>query len=143
MQRAGGRIITPLIGEQARTIQRFRPPGPRGHPPLARGRMPQRPHAPPATFREMAAHFPELPEPPTQAQPRLGAAWIRRAPFEGRPQVVVLGLQPSKPFLLLGPRQVRWRLLRQAEKEVPVSAPPDRRLTAFQEPVPGILSHRL
>src|SRR4051794_36271605 len=125
-----------MPGERPCLGQERRPRGPLGAAALAQCSL-----KPPASLQETGTYLPKARKRPGQPEGRLGL-FLKR-PRERRPQVVVLGLQPIRPNLLLRPRQLRFSLFCQGEEKRSVSSPNRLGLPALLQLLPSVLPNRL
>src|SRR5262249_10941877 len=136
LQMRDGRIVIPLLaGEAAGTVERL---GTFGRAPAAP--LQDRLEAP-APLDEMAARPPEAPERAGQAHRRPRVVLLH--PVERLAEVGVLDLEPVEPRLLIRPRQLRLRLLHQAEAVRRMPVPNDRFLPTLRQTRQTELPNRL
>src|SRR5215203_4264298 len=94
-----------------------------------------------ASFAEVAPQEPEPTEPPCQPEGDLGIGV--EPPVQGRPQVVVLGVEPVEPHHLLRTGQLGFGLLGQRQEEFGMCPPRRLRFTALRQPLQPVLPDRL
>jgi hypothetical protein len=139
-QGAGPRKVVLVVGQEPRPIERPSPHGGVHARSLRRseGEQALQPRPP------LGAVAPDLPEPPQltgEAQP--GGHVVLAGPRQGRPEVVVLAVQPLQPRGLVRPRQFRLRPF--GEGRAPGEVPPLQRggLPRGAEALQGVLPDRL
>ena len=137
VQRARGRILPLLEGQDARRVERLAARR-RG----VRGGQRQRRGEPPPPLAHVAVHLPEAPERPGEPQRRLRLPACRR-PAERRPEIVVLRLQPRQPRRLLRAGQCGLRLLREREEVRGVRRAIASILVARPQPLARVFADRL
>jgi hypothetical protein len=102
---------------------------------------PQRPLQPVPAVTDLGLGPPELPQRPGQPQPLGPVITWGAVPLQRRPEVVLLGRQPSLPGY--GRRPVEGRRLGQGQAPVPMAGSQRLVLVGLAQLVPGELADRL
>src|SRR5688500_7626125 len=105
--------------------------------------MDQRPRQPGASFVDTASPVPKYEQRTGQAQARLAMFRLRQAPFQGRPQIIVFGLDLAEPFNLLTATQPRPSLLGPLQEEFQMPVSQMVTLPGFDQPLARILTDGL